>query len=125
MSLVTLPLVMVLLAMFSFGLGLLMAPLVVFFRDTGILLPYMMRIWMYVTPVMFTVTDIPRLGPASARCSCSTRSTRSSPCSSRSSLARWPSPGYLLLAPWPGPWARCWSAASSFLIRERDYAVRL
>jgi teichoic acid transport system permease protein len=58
-SLVSLPFATLLLAMFSLGVGLALAPAVVFVRDVGSLLPYVVRIWMYVTPVMFAVSEIP------------------------------------------------------------------
>ena len=58
-SLMSLPFALVLLAMFSFGVGLLLAPAVVFVPDIGALLPYVVRIWMYVTPVMYAVSEIP------------------------------------------------------------------
>jgi len=32
---------------------------VVFVPDIGALLPYVVRIWMYVTPVMYAVSEIP------------------------------------------------------------------
>ncbi len=121
LSLIMLPVVMFLMIVFSLGLGLAFAPLVVYFRDVGVLLPYMMRIWMYFTPVMFTVAEIPAnyrtifvitpLYPFFAMLQ-------------QIFVAHWPSPGYLLAAlAWAvgallvGGWA--------FLIRERDYAVRL
>lgn len=58
-SLLLLPLVLVLLTGFALGLGLFFAPMVVFYRDTGTLLPYVIRIWLYVTPVMYAVGEIP------------------------------------------------------------------
>lgn len=58
-SLVLLPLVIAGLGLFSVGLGLFFAPLVVFFKDFGTLLPYIVRIWMYITPVMFAVAEVP------------------------------------------------------------------
>ena len=58
-SLISLPLALVLLGMFSFGVGLALAPAVVFVPDVGALLPYVVRIWMYVTPVMYAVSEIP------------------------------------------------------------------
>jgi len=121
LSLICLPVVVLLLIGFSLGLGLLFAPLVVFFRDTGILLPYVMRIWMYLTPVMFTVAEIPAgfhtifllnpLYPYFAMLE-------------QIFVAQWPSPGYILAA-------LAWAVVAllvggvAFLIRERDYAVRL
>jgi ABC-type polysaccharide/polyol phosphate export permease len=120
-SLILLPLAIVLLVAFSLGLGLLCAPLVVYFRDVGALLPYLLRVWMYVTPVMFLVTEIPpawmwlfRLNPLFPFFAMLEQIF----------AAQWPSPGYLLQC---FLWAigsllvGCWA----FLIRERDYAVRL
>jgi teichoic acid transport system permease protein len=40
---------------FSFGCGLFFAALAVYFRDTSSLLPYVLRIWIYLSPVLFTV----------------------------------------------------------------------
>ena len=65
-SLVLLPFATLLLAMFSLGVGLLLAPAVVFVPDVGALLPYVVRIWMYVTPVMYAAVGDPRLGAAVA-----------------------------------------------------------
>lgn len=124
MSLLALPLIVVLLTMFSFGLGLLMAPLVVFFRDTGALLPYMVRIWMYVTPVMFTIWDIARLQPALRFFFVINPLYPYFAMLEQVFQARWPSPGYLLAAI---AWALVAMVVGgvSFLIRERGYAIRL
>lgn len=43
---------------FSFGLGLLFAAVTLYFRDMSTLLPYVLRIWMYVTPVLFSLSYI-------------------------------------------------------------------
>jgi ABC-type polysaccharide/polyol phosphate export permease len=59
LSLVFLPLILVLLTVFNLGLSLLFGPLTVFFRDTTGFLPYITQIWMYATPVLFTVAEIP------------------------------------------------------------------
>jgi teichoic acid transport system permease protein len=116
-----LPIIVLLLILFSLGAGLFFAPLVVFFRDTGTLLPYLIRIWMYVTPVMYTVAEIPAslhwvlilnpLYPFFAMLQ-------------QVFYAQWPSPGYMLAAL---GWTVLAAVAGSvaFLIRERDYAVRL
>jgi teichoic acid transport system permease protein len=40
---------------FSFGCGLFFAAMAVYFRDTSSLLPYALRIWIYLSPVLFTV----------------------------------------------------------------------
>jgi ABC-type polysaccharide/polyol phosphate export permease len=59
LSLVFLPLILVLLTVFNLGLSLLFGPLTVYFRDTTGFLPYITQIWMYATPVLFTVAEIP------------------------------------------------------------------
>jgi teichoic acid transport system permease protein len=124
MSLLALPLIAVLLALFSFGIGLLMAPLVVFYRDTGTLLPYMLRIWMYVTPVMFTVIDIAKLSPGIRTLFMLNPLYPYFAMLEQIFSARWPSPGYLLVAT---AWAfgAMLVGGVSFLIRERAYAIRL
>ena len=43
---------------FSYGLGLLFAAVTLYFRDMSTLLPYMLRIWMYVSPVLFSLNYI-------------------------------------------------------------------
>jgi teichoic acid transport system permease protein len=43
---------------FSFGLGLLFAAVTLYFRDMSTLLPYVLRIWMYITPVLFSLNFI-------------------------------------------------------------------
>lgn len=43
---------------FSFGLGLLFAAVTLYFRDMSTLLPYVLRIWMYIAPVLFNVAYV-------------------------------------------------------------------
>jgi len=121
LSLILLPIVLVLLTGFALGCGLFFAPMTVFYRDTGTLLPYVVRIWLYVTPVMYAIGEIPEavkpflmLNPLY-------------PFFYMLELifnAEWPSFGYFL---WGGAWAVGAMAigAVTFLRRERDYAVRL
>lgn len=47
------PLVLILLVITSFGLSLLFATMNVYFRDTTKLLSYIMRIWLYASPVLW------------------------------------------------------------------------
>jgi teichoic acid transport system permease protein len=54
-----LPLMIFLLFLFNLGCALLYAPLTVFFRDTSALLPYITQIWTYMTPVLYTIAEIP------------------------------------------------------------------
>ena len=58
-ALLALPVIVVLLAIMALGLGLLFAPLMVFYRDTGGFLPYVTKIWLYVTPVLYFAREIP------------------------------------------------------------------
>jgi ABC-type polysaccharide/polyol phosphate export permease len=43
---------------FSLGIGLLFAAVTLYFRDMATLLPYLIRIWMYVSPVLFSMAYI-------------------------------------------------------------------
>ncbi len=49
-----------LIVLFSTGLAALMATFQVYFRDTASFLPYFLRIWLYLSPVLFTVEVIHR-----------------------------------------------------------------
>lgn len=52
------PIFLLLIALFSAGLASIFATLQVYFRDTQAFLPYVMRIWLYMSPVIFTVEQI-------------------------------------------------------------------
>jgi ABC-type polysaccharide/polyol phosphate export permease len=54
-----LPLIIALLTVFNLGLSLVFGPITVFFRDTTSFLPYASQIWLYATPVLYTVAEIP------------------------------------------------------------------
>jgi ABC-type polysaccharide/polyol phosphate export permease len=43
---------------FSLGLGLLFAAVTLYFRDMSTLLPYLIRIWMYISPVLFSMNYV-------------------------------------------------------------------
>ncbi len=45
--------------LFSFGLASLFATIQVYFRDAKSFLPYISRIWMYISPVLYFPEDIP------------------------------------------------------------------
>jgi teichoic acid transport system permease protein len=47
-----------LLTLFALGLANVLATLQVYFRDTASFLPYIVRIWLYVSPVLLTAEDI-------------------------------------------------------------------
>lgn len=43
---------------FSFAWGMFFAALSVYFRDTSSLLPYLLRIWIYISPVLYSIEDL-------------------------------------------------------------------
>lgn len=45
-------------AMFNFGMAMLIATLTVYFRDIQAMLRYLLRFWLYATPVLYPVTDL-------------------------------------------------------------------
>jgi len=50
--------------LFGAGLAAIMATLQVYFRDTSSFLPYVLRIWLYLSPVIWFAEDVPgRLAP--------------------------------------------------------------
>lgn len=59
-----LPLVLLEASMFAFGLSMLFSTLQVYFRDTKSFLPYAVRIWLYLTPILWFADKAPtRLQP--------------------------------------------------------------
>lgn len=50
---------LVLLVIFSFGFGMLLASLMVFFRDTQFLWGVISMIWMYLTPIFYPISILP------------------------------------------------------------------
>jgi ABC-type polysaccharide/polyol phosphate export permease len=121
LSLLMLPIIIVILTVMNLGLAMLFAPLMVFFRDTSGFLPYITRIWLYITPVLFFIVEIPPkllvylrwnpLFPTFAALE-------------QVFSGRFPSQGYLLASV---AWAVGFFllGAIVFLARERDFAVRL
>ncbi|WP_068433966.1 ABC transporter permease [Piscicoccus intestinalis] len=62
---ITAPIFLVLITMFAAGLASVFAALQVYFRDTASFLPYFMRLWLYCSPVLWTIDMID--GHAGAR----------------------------------------------------------
>lgn len=121
LALLALPGIIVVLTVMALGLGLLFAPLMVFYRDTGGFLPYVTKIWLYVTPALYFVREIPpkllvylRYNPLYP----------SFAALEQIFAAHWPSPSYLIAA---SAWALGFFLVGAvvFLARERDFAVRL
>jgi ABC-type polysaccharide/polyol phosphate export permease len=121
LALFMLPVIFVILTVMNMGLALLFAPLMVFFRDTGGFLPYINRVWLFITPTMYFVSEIPPklltylrwnpLYPSFAALE-------------QIFGAHFPSQGYVLAAL---AWAVGFFVVGAvvFLARERDFAVRL
>ncbi len=70
-SMVLLPVAILLLGMFTLGLGLIVATANTFFRDCGHLVSVVMQAWYFATPILFPITTFPeglqwrlRLNPA-------------------------------------------------------------
>lgn len=57
-GLLALPGLLALHAMFNFGMAMLVGTLTVYFRDIQAALRYLLRFWLYATPVLYAVTDI-------------------------------------------------------------------
>ncbi|MCR6703953.1 MAG: ABC transporter permease [Cellulomonas sp.] len=54
---------LLMITVFSFGLAAIMATLQVYFRDTSSFLPFFTRIWLYLSPVLWTIDDLGGHGP--------------------------------------------------------------
>src|SRR4051812_17688623 len=110
------------LAVFTTGITLLLSALQVYFRDISSFLPYVMRIWMYGSPVLYYLDEVPQrfqwlidlnpLAPILGAWSMVLTEGRA------------PSPGLLAAG-------LAWAVAALvigglfFLAREREFAVRL
>jgi teichoic acid transport system permease protein len=116
-----LPLLIGIQTVFNLGFGMFLAPLMVFYRDTGGFLPYITRLWLYVTPVLYAILEIPlslraylRWNPLYPLFGALEQVFR----------GQSPSGSYILAA---AAWAvgTFLFGAIVFLARERDFAVRL
>jgi teichoic acid transport system permease protein len=54
------PVFLILLTIFAAGMGMIFAALQVYFRDTTSFLPYFVRIWLYLSPVLWFAEDAPK-----------------------------------------------------------------
>lgn len=59
-SIILLPIPIVCLAAFSLGIGMILATMMVFFRDTQFLWGVISMIWMYVTPIIYPESILPQ-----------------------------------------------------------------
>lgn len=60
-TMLLLPGLWLLLSVFAFGMALIAATANVYFRDTSSFLPYLTRIWMYLSPVLLTYPELVEL----------------------------------------------------------------
>lgn len=58
-NLLMLPVLIVLITMFSWGLGMWSSALNVKYRDVGVILPVITQLWMFVSPVAYPVSLVP------------------------------------------------------------------
>lgn len=58
-TLVVAPIFVLFISLFAAGLAAVFAALQVYFRDTSSFLPYIMRIWLYSSPVLWMVKQLP------------------------------------------------------------------
>lgn len=58
-SLASLPLVFVLLTVFTLSLGILLSAINVKYRDVGVAVPVLIQLWMFVSPVVYPATLVP------------------------------------------------------------------
>jgi teichoic acid transport system permease protein len=115
---------LLLMIVFSAGLAAFMGALQVYFRDAGSFLPYFLRIWMYLSPVLWSVHEFPPGDDLFALMLCN---PMYSICGGWSQTLLYSEvPSWQLWLVGLG-----WSAAALvvgslfFMSRERDFAVRI
>lgn len=114
--------IIALLILFAAGAAMLAATAQVYFRDLANLLPYFLRIWLYVSPILFYVNEVPaRFKPIVA-----VNPLYPMLGSLSDVVNQGENPSALWLA-----WSLAWAAATFvagallFISREREFAVRL
>lgn len=114
--------ILALVTVFNAGVALALAAVTVYFRDTASFLPFFLRIWLYLSPILYRLEDVPgHLRPYAAV----------NPMASF--VGAWHQ--VLLDGQWPDARLMALSAAWSvaafivgalvFLTREREFAVRI
>ena len=114
--------ILVLLVVFAAGMAMLVAAAQVYFRDVSSFLPYVMRIWLYGSPVLYYLDEVPaRFKPVIAANPLSPLLASLSDVLNR---GQHPSGSFLA-------WGLAWAlgaflvGAVFFMSREREFAVRL
>lgn len=133
------PVLLVVLVPFALGLAMMSATVTVYFRDTTSFLPYVLRIWLYLSPVLLTYDEVIKMfdralggsaDPASATWALAQKLTYLNPLVGY--LRIWES---LVNGMWPealAVWSAIfWAAVSMavgswfFLSREKEFAFRV
>ncbi len=120
LGLVCIPLIVGMLAVFTLGCALILAPLTVFFRDMTSFIPYLIKVWLYMSPILYRVAEIPenlsfwlRLNPLYPMFAALEQIF----------TGGWPSPVYLVVFAAVSV-AFFLVGAAVFMVRERDFATR-
>jgi teichoic acid transport system permease protein len=116
-----------LMVLFSIGLAAIMATLQVYFRDTSSFLPFFLRIWLYLSPVLWLAAEVSTGRLARFE----TLMLFGNPLFSL--IGGWTDLTLLAVIPPPSVWimATVWAVVSVlvgslfFISRERDFAVRI
>lgn len=114
--------IFVILALFAFGAALLVATIQVYFRDLKYFLRYFLRIWLYVSPILWYVNEVPEsLKPIVAT---NPMYPMLGSLSDVVNQGLQPDSVWIL---WSLAWASVTFVAGAlfFLSREREFAVRL
>ncbi|GEA83519.1 transport permease protein [Cellulomonas gelida] len=117
---------LLMITVFSFGLAAIMATLQVYFRDTSSFLPFFTRIWLYLSPVLWTIDDLGGHGQRFAHLM-----LIGNPLFSL--IGGWTQLALLNEVPEPKVWlaGAIWAVVAAvagsllFMSREREFAVRL
>ena len=117
---------LLMITVFSFGLAAIMATLQVYFRDTSSFLPFFTRIWLYLSPVLWTIDDLGGHGERFEHLMLVGHPLFSL-------IGGWTELALLSTVPEPKVWvaAAVWSVVAAgagsllFMSREREFAVRL
>lgn len=120
-GLLALPIMVAIQTVLNVGLALLFAPLMVFFRDVRGLLPYITRVWLYTSPALYSIAELP------PRYASWLRWNPLYPffaAYEQVFVGRLPGVGYIVAA---GMWATLFVVVGAlvFLSKERDFAVRI
>ncbi len=111
---------------FSTGLAAIFATLQVYFRDTKNFLPYLTRIWMYLSPILWMPVMLDSLGRAiQVIVELNPMYPMLNGYTSLIQLGQIPPPHVWLDLRRPGRWSRSSAGCLLFISREREFAVRL